>query len=169
MIQIEQANLSHVQGISAVCAAGYRATYSDSHSSKYIERIIKEFYHPERIAVEVANKSKDWGGYYVALDNARVIGAAGGGMISNTEGEMYVLYMDPSRRNEGIGTRLLAAVTERQKTEFNASGQWVSVQKGNTKGIPFYEARGFLFKHEQKSYANEEGEEYISLRYYREI
>ena len=56
-----------------------------------------------------------------------------------------------------------------QKEEFQASCQWVSVAKGNQKGIPFYEANGFVFKHEQSGYANEEGEPYISLRYYRPI
>ncbi|TDL32680.1 N-acetyltransferase [Jeotgalibacillus sp. S-D1] len=169
MIQIEKANLTHVQGISAVCAAGYRATYSDTHTNEYIERVIKEFYDPVRIAVEVANISKDWGGYYVALDNGHVVGAGGGGMISDSTAEIYVLYMDPSRRNEGIGTKLLDAITNRQKAEFNANEQWVSVQKGNTKGIPFYEARGFHLKHEQNGYANEEEENYISLRYFRKI
>ncbi|MGG3690400.1 hypothetical protein [Caldifermentibacillus hisashii] len=47
--------------------------------------------------------------------------------------------------------------------------QWVSVAKGNMKGIPFYEARGFVFQHERASYGNAEGEDYVSLRYFRKL
>ncbi|MGF7127417.1 GNAT superfamily N-acetyltransferase [Natronobacillus azotifigens] len=52
-------------------------------------------------------------------------------------GELFVLYLDPTRRNEGIGTKLLDAITQQQKEEFGAEKQWVSVQKGNRKGILF--------------------------------
>jgi hypothetical protein len=63
---------------------------------------------------------------------------------------------------------LLHAITKQQKREFNATMQWVSVQKGNLKGIPFYESKGFIYEHEQKTYGNE-NEDYISLRYSRQI
>ncbi|MBN8193447.1 GNAT family N-acetyltransferase [Bacillus sp. NTK074B] len=107
-------------------------------------------------------------GYFVAIENEEVLGAGGGGMMSETEGELYVLYLDPSRRNEGIGTLLLEAITRQQKEEFQAEKQWVSVQKGNQKGVPFYEAKGFVYESEQPVYGNETGE-YRSLRYSRFI
>jgi GNAT superfamily N-acetyltransferase len=169
MIKICKANMIHVQGIAKVCSEGYRATYGETHSKEYIERIISEFYNTDRIVNEVTKTSRYWGGYFVAIENDEVVGAVGGGMINDTAGEVFVLYLDPNRRNEGIGTKLLAAITKQQKEEFNASEQWVSVQKGNEKGIPFYEARGFIFQHEQNGYGNAEGEEYISLRYCRPI
>ncbi|WHY01449.1 GNAT family N-acetyltransferase [Neobacillus sp. DY30] len=169
MINICQASPIHVQGIAKVCSDGYRATYGEIHSKEYIERIISEFYNIDRIVDEVTKTSSYWGGYFVAVENGEVVGAGGGGMINDTAGEVFVLYLDPHRRNEGIGTKLLDAITKQQKEEFNASEQWVSVQKGNEKGIPFYEARGFIFQHEQKGYGNAEGEEYISLRYCRKI
>ncbi|MFP3472702.1 GNAT family N-acetyltransferase, partial [Micrococcus sp. SIMBA_144] len=78
---------------------------------EYIERVIEEFYNEERILQEVTTSDRDWGGYYVAVENGEVLGAGGGGMIGKTEGELFVLYLDPSRRNEGIGTLLLEATT----------------------------------------------------------
>ena len=63
-------------------------------------------------------------------------------MIEDNFGEVFVLYLNPSRRNEGIGTMILDAITKQQKEEYNATEQWVSVAKGNQKGIPFYEAKG---------------------------
>lgn len=169
MISIYKASPSHVNGIAKVCSNAYMATYSETHTKEYIERIIKEFYNPERILKEVTNTSRHWGGYFVAIENNEVVGAGGGGMIDHTAGEVFVLYVDAERRNEGIGTRILDAITKQQKEEYHAAEQWVSVQKGNMKGIPFYEAKGFIFKHEKSGYGNAEGENYVSLRYYRKI
>jgi GNAT superfamily N-acetyltransferase len=169
MIQIVKADPSHIEGIAKVCSDGYRATYADTHTEAYIERVINEFYNNDRILEEVSSFSRHWGGYFVAVDNDVVVGAGGGGMTGDTTGELFVLYMDPGRRNEGVGTKLLEAITKQQKEEFQAREQWVSVQKGNDKGIPFYEAKGFIYSHEQAGHGNEEGEEYVSLRYYREI
>nr|WP_254901195.1 GNAT family N-acetyltransferase [Tuberibacillus sp. Marseille-P3662] len=76
--------------------------------------------------------------------------------------------MDPNRRREGIGTKLLNYLTDIQCNK-GAREQWVSVLKGNDKGIPFYEAKGFHFMHEKEAYSNVEGEDYISLRYRRDI
>ncbi|WP_417168712.1 hypothetical protein [Terrihalobacillus insolitus] len=57
-------------------------------------------------------------------------------------------------------------VTKQQKEEYGAKEQWVSVQKGNMKGIPFYEAKGFKFQYEK---IPEENPAYIKLRYSRKI
>jgi GNAT superfamily N-acetyltransferase len=169
MIHILKAAPEHVEGIVKVCSEANRATYENIYSEEYIERVIKEYYTPERILEEVSGSSRNWGGYFVAVDNGTVVGAGGGGMTGDTSGEIYVLYMDPDRRGEGIGSQLLVAITKQQKEEFQAKEQWVSVQQGNSKGIPFYEARGFSFSHEEPGHGNEEAEDYISLRYYREI
>ncbi|WP_101843585.1 GNAT family N-acetyltransferase [Halobacillus sp. Marseille-P3879] len=168
MITVQLAASSHVKGIKRVCIDANRTTYKDLCKEGYIEKVIREFYNEERIHKEVLTSTKDWGGYFVALDSDRVVGAAGGGMISDNEAELYVLYLDPDRRNEGIGSKLLEAVTKQQKS-FGAIEQWVSVLKGNQKGIPFYEARGFHLQYEKPSFGNSEEDNYCSLRYKRNI
>ncbi|WP_143595254.1 GNAT family N-acetyltransferase, partial [Terribacillus saccharophilus] len=152
MIQVTLANSDHVAGISKVCSDGYWATHSETRSEKYIQGIIEEFYNHDRILKEVSETSRDWGGYFVALEDGEVLGAIGGGMIGEGIGEVFVLYLNPERRNEGIGTKLLDALTKQQKEQFNATEQWVSVATGNQKGIPFYEARGFTVQHERPGY-----------------
>ncbi|UOR12579.1 GNAT family N-acetyltransferase [Halobacillus amylolyticus] len=168
MISIIKANKKHIKGIAKVCTDGYWSTYRYSHSKEYIERIVEEFYNEQRIKQEVTTSNRGWGGYFVAVEDRVVLGAGGGGMISEKTGEVYVMYLNPSRRNEGIGTKLLAAITNQQK-EWGAEEQWVSVTKGNQKGIPFYEARGFQYSDEKESYSNTSEENYLSLRYYRPI
>lgn len=168
MIEIKLADQTHVKGIQEVCSAGYRATYPGLRSNDYIEEVVEEFYNLERLEKEVTEISRHWGGYFVAVENGKVVGAAGGGMESDTLGELYVLYLDPNRRGEGIGTLLLEAVTAQQK-EWGATEQRVAVAKGNQKAIPFYEARGFRYLSEKESYYKGEEEGYVSLHYIRKI
>ncbi len=169
MLNVLKANASHVKGIAKVCSDAYWATYKELRPEGYIKRVIEEFYNHERILQEVTVTGREWGGYFVAVEEDEVIGAIGGGMIGETSGEVFVLYLNPDRRNEGIGTRLLDVLTKQQKEEFHATEQWVSVAKGNQKGIPFYEARGFIYSKEQRGYGNSGGENFISLRYVRKI
>jgi GNAT superfamily N-acetyltransferase len=168
-IIICKAKPEHVKGIARVCTEGYWATYGDMYSKDYIEEVIEEFYNDQRILDEVANCSKEWGGYFVALEKGEVVGAGGGGMVSDTAGEVFVLYLDPGRRGEGIGTKLLEAITRQQKEEFGADEQWVSVAKGNEKGIPFYEARNFVCRGEKPVFRSNADEQLISLRYWRQL
>ncbi len=168
LIEVKKADRQHIEGIIKVCSDGYRATYINTHSLDYIERIINEFYNYDRVRNDVLHSSDVWNGYFVALESNRVVGAIGGGLIDKDKGEVFVLYLDPNRRGEGIGTQLLQVLTELQKSK-GATQQWVSVSKGNMKGIPFYEAKGFQFIKEQDSFDNTESEEYISLRYCRKI
>ncbi|TLS37093.1 GNAT family N-acetyltransferase [Pseudalkalibacillus caeni] len=168
MVKVEKAEFQHIDGIIKVCSEGYRDTYKETHSQEYIERTINEFYNFERIYDEILNPDEGWDGWYVALKDEEVVGAIGGGMTGADKGEIFVLYLDPARRGEGIGTRLLEFLTDIQK-EKGAVMQWVSVSKGNQKGIPFYEARGFQMVREQKTFASEASEDYTSLRYCRKI
>lgn len=168
MIIVKKAEQVHTEGIAKVCSDGYRDTYRETHAEQYIERIIREFYNHDRIQEEIGSSGPGWDGWYVALEEDKVVGAIGGGMLDETKGEVYVLYLDPARRGEGIGTLLLNALTDVQKGK-GAAQQWVSVARGNQKGIPFYEARGFQFVSEQQSFGNDEQEDYVSLRYCRSI
>jgi ribosomal protein S18 acetylase RimI-like enzyme len=166
-ITVRKATLDDVDGICRVCTEGYWATYSDLMPSDYIERTVATFYNPERVRGEVLH-AEDWNGWYVALDGGTVVGAGGGGMTGPAICELFVLYLDPTRRREGIGTLLLDAITAEMR-EQGAHEQWVSVAKGNMKGIPFYEARGFVLQGEQATYASLPEDQRTSLRMCRPL
>ncbi|GLO67274.1 GNAT family N-acetyltransferase [Oceanobacillus kimchii] len=168
MIRIKLANEDHVQGIISVCRAGYRDVSKGILSDELIEEKCDEYYNEERISKEVTQFSHSWGGYYVALEGDIVVGAGGGGMTTDQTGWLYVLYLNPARRNEGIGTKILEAVTEQQK-RLGAKVQYVTVQKGNMKGIPFYEARDFVFQEEIYSKNIEKEPGAIVLKYRRDL
>lgn len=167
MVEIRRAILEDVAGICSVCSEGWRHTYEGLETPEHIESVIKEFYNEERVAKEVTDITDGWNGYFVAVENGKVVGAGGGGCYGEATSELYVIYLDPSRKREGIGKRLLAAITEDQVAR-GAKEQWVSVTKGNEMGIPFYEAVGFEFVEERPDYFDPENGA-PSLRYRREI
>ncbi|WDF05560.1 GNAT family N-acetyltransferase [Shouchella hunanensis] len=167
-MRIVQADINHIQGIMDVCTLGYKATYRDIFSKEYMARIIREFYNYESILKEVTTVNKKWGGYFIAVEEGNVIGAGAGGMLDDENTELFVLYLKPDRRGEGIGSKILDTISEQQKN-LGALKQYVLVQKGNHKGIPFYEAKGFSCIHEQDSYGNSNNDTYISLRYVRKL
>ena len=84
MIEIKKASLEHVEGISRVCIEGCLDTYKEIKSIENIERNNQIFYNYERITEEL-NESEGWDGYIVALDQNKVVGAIGGGMIDQVK------------------------------------------------------------------------------------
>lgn len=132
-------------------------------SEEYRNKNVEFWYHPERISKDI----RDGIYTHVALVESGVVGAIGGGMTGPQAGEIYVLYVDDAYRYKGIGRLLLEALTQ-QQLESGAVEQWVSVQEGNYRGIPFYEARGFKLQ-EKKSRVTETGATLVSLRYWRSL
>jgi ribosomal protein S18 acetylase RimI-like enzyme len=142
-LRVRKAEEADVEAICRICAEGWRDTYHGMRRSEEIERIIAQFYMPERVRSELQAAGMDWGGWFVAqLDDGEVIAAAAGGLTDPGVGEVFVLYVDRSRRRKGAGRALLDAITEQQLV-LGAREQWVSVEKGNVKAIPFYETQGF--------------------------
>jgi ribosomal protein S18 acetylase RimI-like enzyme len=148
-ITIRRAESDDAQGIAWVCAAGWRDTYHGIYEPERIEAAIAD-YTPERIKREIA-APRDWDGWIVAVDDGTVVGAGGGGMIESGVGEVFVLYLDPARRREGIGSLLLDAITDEQRA-CGAHEQWVSVDPDNAKGLLFYFARGFRARGERPAW-----------------
>jgi GNAT superfamily N-acetyltransferase len=131
---VRRAEKQDAHGIARVCAAGWRDTYRGIKEPERIDAVISEYYTPERIRREIASP-KGWDGWLVAVEGDTVIGAGGGGMTTPGVGEIFVLYLDPTRRGEGIGTLILDEITEQQRSQ-GAREQWVSVEPENTKDFP---------------------------------
>ncbi|WP_203247257.1 GNAT family N-acetyltransferase [Sporosarcina beigongshangi] len=169
IVSIRQAYKRDAKALSDVLTKSQWFTYEKLYSNDYIQRLIEQYYNAQRIEQEIVFISEEWHGYFIAEKNGRIVGAIGGGMNDETAGEVYVLYLDPTLLGQGIGTRLLDFFTKIQKHTYGAKEQWVSVAKGNNYGIPFYEARGFIFHHEELAYGTMEEDQDISLKYRREI
>jgi GNAT superfamily N-acetyltransferase len=164
---IRRAETRDAEGIARVCAAGWRDTYRGLKEPERIEAVIAEYYAPERIRREI-DATKGWDGWIVAVEDNTVIGGGGGGMTGPDVGEVFVLYLDPTRRGEGIGTLILNAITEQQLAQ-GAREQWVSVEPENSKGLPFYYHRGFEVRGKRPEWGTAPGEGGDSLRLMRRL
>ncbi|MBY6037772.1 GNAT family N-acetyltransferase [Fictibacillus nanhaiensis] len=164
-LTIKKAGPEHVQGIAKVCSEGWRATYGYLRDEAYVDQVIQEYYNEERLYKEVTESNDDWHGYFIAEEEGVVVGAIGGGTTGEGIGEIFVFYMDPLKRNRGIGSQLLNYYTDFQKS-LRINEQWLSAAEGNEKGIPFYEAKGFVKQSEKIS---EGSTDHISYRYMRKI
>lgn len=155
MIKIRRATIADVPGIVRVCSAGFRFSEASQHlrSSEEIEKSIATYYNPERVAKDVTAISERWRGYFVAVDtqSSEVVGSGIGCLTQNDPSSsiLLALYLDPTRRREGIGSALLTEITRDLVTQ-GASEQWVYATKGNELGIPFYQAMGFEFVREEQ-------------------
>jgi ribosomal protein S18 acetylase RimI-like enzyme len=133
-------------GISRVCRDGFALSSRGLLPPDVIEHQADHYYDVHRVRGELAPRAGDpsWQGYVVAVSpQGRVLGAAGGGVTDSSVGHVLVLYLDPPLRGRGVGTALLAHVTDQQRAA-GATEQWVSVTEGNLLAIPFYRARGFV-------------------------
>ncbi|WP_240033699.1 GNAT family N-acetyltransferase [Oceanobacillus profundus] len=142
MVTIKRAEMVHVDGIARVCCEGCIETYKGIRSIANIERNNQRFYNHERISKEIG-ESPGWDGYIVALDHNAVVGAIGGGMLHNEESEVYVLYLDPNRRGEGIGTKLLDFLTTIQREKVLRSNGFL-YKKEIGKVFHFTREEGFV-------------------------
>jgi GNAT superfamily N-acetyltransferase len=166
-IVVRPAEPGDAEGISRVCAEAWRDTYAGLKPPERIEAVIAEYYPVERIAREIRSHA-GWDGWMVAVEDGQVVGAGGGGLTRPGVGEVFVLYLDPCRRGEGIGTLLLEAITEQQRRR-GAREQWVSVEPDNQKGLPFYHARGFELRGERPEWGTRPEEGFVSLRLMRTL
>ncbi|MFT4288261.1 GNAT family N-acetyltransferase [Nocardioides sp.] len=141
---VRLATSADVAAICRICETGYRFVTTGILAAATVDRIVREFYDPERVAGEVdpTGFSAHWQGYLVAELDGRVVGAAGGGLVAEDVGQLYVIYLDLDHRGQGIGSALLEAVTEQQR-RLGATRQRVAVLARNRHGLPFYRARGF--------------------------
>ncbi|GIF77988.1 GNAT family N-acetyltransferase [Asanoa siamensis] len=160
---VRAATAGDVARICEICAVAYRETYRDLLPADFVERTIRDFYQPDRVAREVAANPPHWYGYQVVEEAGRVLGAAGGGIGEPGVGELYVIYLDPAERNRGLGTLLLDRVVD-QLTEGGAREIWVRVIEGNDRGIPFYRARGFEVVETVPTFSSRPDENIRSLR-----
>lgn len=154
----------YAQDIATICADGWRQTVEGRYSQEYQAATAAYWYNVERVRQDIIN------GIYthVCLLDSRVVGTIGGDMIEDGTGSIYVLYVEARHRYVGIGTQLLDALTKQQTLQ-GAKEQCVSVEEGNTRGIPFYEARGFGCKGRNIKRNDETGDIITTLAYWRPL
>ncbi|MFB6154858.1 MAG: GNAT family N-acetyltransferase [Haloferacaceae archaeon] len=141
MPRIVDASTDHAPDVCRVCERGWRDAYEDLLPAAYVEANVSTWYRPERVREEIADPA-EWDPWRVALDGDRVVGAARGGLRDGGEAEVFNLYVDPDAQGAGVGSELLAGLTERHRAR-GATAQVVESFAGNESGLGFYRSKGF--------------------------
>ncbi|MGL4610285.1 MAG: GNAT family N-acetyltransferase [Trueperaceae bacterium] len=147
MITMRRASPNDAARISELCSEAWWDTYANILSEEDIKEITEGWYGLEQVK-QYINPRERWDGWWVADEAGKIVGASGWGMTSETETEIFDLYVDVGRRSEGIGSQLLEIATTEARVK-GAKKQWAAVIKNNSKGIPFYLARGFIQRGER--------------------
>lgn len=107
-------------------------------------------------SLDVDRRRANWESFIDATEGLRLVVARAGGEVvgfasagpcrdddaDGTTGELYAIYVEPSRWGEGIGTQLLQDVEDRLVADgWQAATLWVL--KGNARSRAFYEACGW--------------------------
>ncbi|MFL8952844.1 GNAT family N-acetyltransferase [Helcococcus kunzii] len=141
-LKIRFATIEDAKDISDICSKAWRITYANLYSKQYIDKVIDELFTIDRIVKECRESSSDWHGYIVAHDGQHILGCIGGASESET-GFIYIFYVDPDYKGQGIGSALLEFLTKYQKENYGINRQEVYVTTDNMLGIPFYKKCGF--------------------------
>lgn len=147
MLQVRRAESKDVPAIIAICSDGSRESYEDLVPQSYIDQVIAEYYNTERVTKEFAANTAYYHGYWVAERNGEILGCIGGGVDEQNAGHVYIFYVRPDIKRQGVGSALLEEFTAYQKESYGITEQWItSLMEGNLIGQSFYEKSGFIFQ-----------------------
>ena len=162
-IKIRKVRVEDAERVAEICRSGWLDTVDDRLSDTYKTKNIGFWYSPAKVEQDIKKGQYS----FVAEADNTVAGVIGGGMISGSENEVFVFYMDRGYRYMGMGKQLLNVFTD-HFIKKGAAVQWASVQEGNTLGLPFYESNGFYFQSIKETDTGT-GEVQRSLRMKREL
>lgn len=138
-VSVRETTVEDVPEIRNVARRGWTAAYGDFLAEATIEHAMDEWYASETVRGQVEREEI---AHFVAAGNGEIVGYVGGGISDGESGAVWTFYVDPSRWDEGIGTRLfeheLDALRERGVTRVT-----IRVLAENAVGRSFYESRGF--------------------------
>lgn len=134
------ATTDDIPGIQHVARTGWHATYGEFLPETTIETILDDWYAVDELERAITAEQAV---YLVAeTDENEISGYASAAPTANEEAQLYAIYVDPDRWDEGAGTRLLDGVIDRL-TDRRITRLRVEVLADNTVGVSFYESRDF--------------------------
>jgi len=138
-IDIRPAGVQDAAGIADVAQRTWNDTYAEIILPTTQERLLGRWYTPAALG-EATGQSDSW--FYVAVVEEKVIGFAQFVMREDRRGELTRIYVLPEWQRQGVGGRLLGEGLA-SLLSHGAQEVFVHVERGNNKGIGFYESRGF--------------------------
>lgn len=140
-MELRPATATDREAIRTVADASLEASYGHAVDAEIRTQALNVWYDPERIADRLAADATE---YIVAVEHGEILGVVQGELVDGPApvGRIDWLHVDPNRRGEGIGTRLLGELETRLRE------QGVDVVEGrvleaNAAGGAFYDSHSF--------------------------
>ncbi|MBZ5201866.1 GNAT family N-acetyltransferase [Planomicrobium chinense] len=131
---IRKAQKKDIQAIQHVAKESWHDTYKELIPEAIQDQFLEQAYSDEMMAKRI-----DHSLFLVAENDSDVIGYAAAFQKEN-EADLSAIYLLPDAKGNGVGTQLLEGVLEALDS---VKELYVEVEKGNTSGETFYEAKGF--------------------------
>lgn len=158
-MHVRRATDRDVEAIRAVATRSWTIDYPDILTRETAEETVDDWYAPERLAAEL----RDSRTLVLVGDDDGVVGFVHATWnVTDREGYILRLYVDPDHRREGVGRALLDRTTT---ALIDAGVDRVSamVLSANEPGRQFYE--GFGFDHADEQQTTIGGQSYPESRY----
>lgn len=149
-VQIRRATLADAEATAAVHRDSWQWAYRGQIPDAYLAGLSSPENHERREAMwrtALADERADRQSWWVAEDEGRIVGFAGGGPSRDADatpdvGEVDAIYLDQSAAGRGIGRSLFAAaVDDLRRQGYRTATLWVL--ETNARARRFYEAAGW--------------------------
>jgi len=137
-MEFHEAATDDIGAIRSIATASWEADYPAVISRETIEAGVEEWYDPDELERELNEADTI---VLLAVDDEPVGFAHA--VLGDDAGHLLRLYVDPDRRREGIGARLLDEVAQRIADRSDCEQFRAMVLSANESGKAFYRANGF--------------------------
>lgn len=134
MVMIRKAEVEDLGEIQTIAKTSWNHTYSGLIPEEVQSRFLAEAYSDEMMPMRLSRTL-----LYVAEENGKLIGFANASQKAGIA-SLHAIYLLPETKGKGTGTKLLQKLLDEMAPIQEIQ---VEVEKGNTSGERFYEARGF--------------------------
>lgn len=138
-MRIRPATVSDLTAIQDLYQVSSFENYKDIAKHEEIEAVREQYFNTDYLTNELTNPSK-YGTWYVAEDDT-LVGIILLGFNSETQAEIYSLFVDTTRQSQGIGTELVKYAVKIAK-ECGATELVVETTEG-TNAEHFYKKNEF--------------------------
>ncbi len=149
---IRKSKITDAPGVAKVHVETWQSHYRGQVPDDYLANLSVE--KRTKVWTEIFSSPKPSSATFIAEESGEILGfcsvgpSRGVGMPHNT-GELYTIYLDPSKQGQGIGSALMKAGLDFIREQgFKKATLWVL--KTNVKTISFYEAKGWRADGEEK-------------------
>lgn len=147
-MDIRDARPEDADAVRTVATESMAASYAPGVDESAIRTAVDEWYSAERISDALENPDTV---FLVVEDEDSLIAFSKGAVVERRSqtGEIHWLHVDPERRDEGVGRRLLAA-TENEFAKRGTARLAGYVLAVNEVGAQFYERNGYELEGERE-------------------